>query len=802
MNLTRKLWIKVKDIQTAQLVIDTLLNEYLEKDLIESYGTFDKSVNGDFDFLDERSFYLTFDENFDYFSLCKKISIVFNTKMLCWLAGDFFYFSDDHDFSNDKDPFENEYKYDAIDKFESIENIFKDNSAEMSEGVNEWISNLESNFLNDLKDSKIFDKNEKNEDHSWDEIISTYFDESSSEESCDKCECLDNFSCCSNFKDDNEIVCECNPCSCTVENNCGCNMFLEKEKTCLSESLDKCSCNDSEQKDNEQNFCNCELNEDCINNECCCESDSIEPKNELEWSFDFSSNEEENEDDTCDDCCCESDSNESKDDELVWSNDFSSNEDDTCDDCCCDSSSDENNQDDECCLECNCDNSETVEFGKESYVSCETEDCNDCSGCSWDIDENFDHNEVLKFKTDEEDEKFENNYSENEDLSHHYKCVCEDAVNDNKESDFIDNESIIEIDSMSVNDDKINKIDAIENIFESNSINSVDLEENKDDILFSDQKLNLDDVIDVFASDVINNDVESDDLIPADEFLKLIEENEKVDFESIDEKEKYFSIDSEFNQNTEEEFVNFEDFFAKITQDQMPDKESHDDTFEKFSEKANYKDWSIELIDADGLEIKNSPKFENNNVLNSDETFDIESNDDSFIDFNAQIEIIDNNDNNELSDFEKEIKDFFSTNNDIKKEVNNFESPTVEEIESFDFGNFTNELNENQSFIVDEFKPQISQMSSFTEIDQENKDEEIKMESNPTIETSFTFEPDISKEKVQVDKKITNDLQKFLEELRFEKEKLRKRKENLERKTNKVISMFQQLNSSNGFSNN
>ncbi|MDE5545448.1 MAG: hypothetical protein K2I76_02460, partial [Malacoplasma sp.] len=105
MNVTKKLWIKVKNTETLQLIIDTLLSEYLEKDLIESFGVFDVSCLEDYEFLDDKCFFITFDEKFNYLSFSEAISNVFDTPLLCYIAGTYFYYDDNHVFSSEKNPF-------------------------------------------------------------------------------------------------------------------------------------------------------------------------------------------------------------------------------------------------------------------------------------------------------------------------------------------------------------------------------------------------------------------------------------------------------------------------------------------------------------------------------------------------------------------------------------------------------------------------------------------------------------------------------------------------------------------------
>lgn len=722
MNLIKKLWIKVKDVKTSQLIINTLLNEYLEKGLIESYGLYDKTTNNNFDFLDERSFYLTFDENFDYFSLCKNISRAFDTKMLCWLAGDFFYFSEDHYFSNDKDPFECDYQYD--DNTNHIEDIFKNDSKELNKNVEEWISKLEGEFLSNKNSEK---NNETNiqlivdDSESWTEILSKSFETSNDSEI--ECGCSDQNNSCYSSQSD---ICKCEPCECIKENNCGCNMFLENNECCSS--------------------CECENNS---NQECCCDDTA---NNQANNEYCLDSSFEESEKCECDDCQCE--------------------------DCQCD--------DNACCCD---ENEESNEIGEAFTSECSDEDCGDCQGCSWDFDENFDHNAILNAQV----ETSADIEDECEDLSHHFKCTCEDVVDD-----FSDNESIVNVGEINISDDQVNKIDPIDNIFESNLINSIDVEVNTDNDAISnfdnDNEINLDS-LEIFSSESFEDNSNDNDLIPADEFLKLIENNDDVTYEIIEDNENVeFSIDSNFDEPKADDLVNFEDFFAKITEDQNDVKDvSKESNFDKLNEKSDYKDWKIELIDFD-----NTPVTQNNiNVVEEDEIhFDSEVRDFE-PNLGAKIEIIenDNNLNLEISEFEKEVKNFFS-NEDLTPDVN----PIFEEVHVFD-SNLTDNLNQNQSFIVEEFKPKIDEIKSFADFE-EKEYGEVKINSEPIIEQTLSFEPNISKEKVQVDKKITNDLQKFLEELKFEKEKLRKRKENLEKKTSKIISMFQQLNTSNGFSNN
>ena len=106
MNVTKKLWIKVKNTETLQLIINTLLNEYLEKDLIESFGVFDESSLEDYDFLDDKCVFITFGEKFDYLSFSEAISNIFDTPLLCYIAGTYFYYDENHIFSTEKNPFE------------------------------------------------------------------------------------------------------------------------------------------------------------------------------------------------------------------------------------------------------------------------------------------------------------------------------------------------------------------------------------------------------------------------------------------------------------------------------------------------------------------------------------------------------------------------------------------------------------------------------------------------------------------------------------------------------------------------
>ncbi|MDE5545149.1 MAG: hypothetical protein K2I76_00850, partial [Malacoplasma sp.] len=147
--------------------------------------------------------------------------------------------------------------------------------------------------------------------------------------------------------------------------------------------------------------------------------------------------------------------------------------------------------------------------------------------------------------------------------------------------------------------------------------------------------------------------------------------------------------------------------------------------------------------------------------------------------------------NGEIEESNFDISDIQNAEPEFILPIENKEEDSI--VESIVVDNQINENEDSKDFFVN-FDPPVEKIDY-----EENVEDNITKSENKINYDQYKFEPDISDEKIVVDKKITNDLQKFLAELKHEKEKLKLRKQNLEKRTSKVKSMFRDLNGSNGY---
>ena len=147
--------------------------------------------------------------------------------------------------------------------------------------------------------------------------------------------------------------------------------------------------------------------------------------------------------------------------------------------------------------------------------------------------------------------------------------------------------------------------------------------------------------------------------------------------------------------------------------------------------------------------------------------------------------------NGEIEESNFDISDIQNAEPEFILPIENKEEDSI--VESIVVDNQINENEDSKDFFVN-FDPPVEKIDY-----EKNVEDNITKSENKINYDQYKFEPDISDEKIVVDKKITNDLQKFLAELKHEKEKLKLRKQNLEKRTSKVKSMFRDLNGSNGY---
>ncbi|RXY97125.1 hypothetical protein D8X55_01465 [Malacoplasma penetrans] len=915
MNLTKKLWIKVKDSQTQQLIISSLLTDYLEKDLIESFGIYEKDINQELTFLDNNSFYLTFDDNFDYFAFCKLISKEFKTRMLCWISGNFFYFDDNGFFSNSKNPFENDQN--SFSNQEDISNLFVNSDSEKefkeseekdkNDDVLDTILESSENFYVELE-KKLTENEEKIEDEILNSLSSESFidelnmwndfkenvlsgtafaddSENSKENECCKDDCCEEVcaedACCSSCSDEFDLCLSgcCNWNECCSNDGCKdecCNQDTEEveEQVILSE-FDDFGLLDS----NDELFVF--SNNDSESEENCCSTDGSCACSEVE-----------NDDSCCGDSCCseEENSNEFEEEYKSYLDLLDANDDEeSCENCNCSSSSDELNL-------------EFLDFSssedkKEDSSCCDEDMCSTCDGCSWDFDSDFDHNEILKTQinnSNQEDFGYveyveEDNKTDDNDLSHHFECVCEDKVMEetqnistiNKEVDFTDNEEIKETESISTLFDEVNEMKANEEIFnkddEKNELNFDDnsnssvVEEEEYDQLFSnlesldgsdsieniEEEVNLD-----FFNTPSIEDIKNKDLITAEELELLLESNEssseplteqkinqELDLDNLSEDKKSLDFESFFTeitsddlaeepnfndfanqedaQSVEEEPIDFESFFTEITNETSENNDVNVENLgpffteisnEDLIEKASFSDLVPE--DHSSFDEPESvdysaflPEIGNENEVKSEVKLDLDSlSDEKFVDTEFNVEELysfqtSDDDSKPTvespSSLEEEVKEFFS---DLSAELSNI--PDVVEnkkennddivIEDISINSDLDSLDLSSSQLFEtEFLPNELKLDE----EMNNQFSTLVSPSTESSKEADVYEPNISADKIVSDKQITSDLQKFLEDLKVEKEKLRMRRVNLEKKTAKIKNMFNDLNSSSDFNN-
>lgn len=774
MNLTKKLWIQVKDYKTLQSIVNSLLSDYLEKDLIESFGIYDKEVNKDCSFLSDNSFYLTFNDDFDYFSFCKLISDEFKTKMLCWISGNFFYFDDNGFFSNDKNPFDGVEQQDINDEKQDIslnlevENTSDSNKCnfdgclcskendfdldEMIDNSQNFYMNLEKNqnsennfdvdiemlkkeFLDDIdsSSSSIFDVKENDFSTSLSEIANNEefnIDFEPKEENAT----FDNMTCC---KDDccNE---EC------VEDIC-CSNCSEDFNLCL---LGCCNWEDCCEKE-------------ICNDECCFE-DSNEKSVVVESNdfgllevdsemFDFSISNDENQGccqmddnkDVCDkgDSCCKNSKKEENDGEFFEQN--------------YESYFDLLNLNEEQCENCDCSfqemKPEFLDFSddKKEENECSEEMCSSCEGCSWDFDENFDHNEILNSQVNNEFDNLNNDdinieYISDElfdkgELSYHFDCVCEDEVKNESENtenininseiiDFTDNEEIKETESISTLFDEVNEMKAVEDIFKD-----IEQEESKEEI--NQNSLIEEKEYDELFSELDSiEDIKNKDLITAEELEVLLASNNdeltSLDFDNLSQE----NVDQD-----SKEPIDFESFFAEITKEDLEVDPSFNSNVEEAEDNIIEEkpiDFKAFFADLDSNEKDNEKEedFSNEYIFNEI----IEEKDDEEQPINLESFFID-------SDEEKESLNDFEFNNDVVEE-----EPV--DFESFFTEITKEELNSEPNFDDNNEEEPINFESFFAEMTKnvDDKETEIISSEDNNINTSLT-EDDFADKKFNVD---------------------------------------------------
>lgn len=785
MNVTKKLWLKVKNTETLQLLMNTILNEYLEKDLIESFGIFDESSLEDYDFLNDKCVFITFDEKFDYLSFCEAVSTIFDTPLLCYIAGTYFYYDENHIYSNDKNPF------DLVNKNENSSNLVNDfNDGEKNVGCLP-----DNSFCND--DCFCAKSDEKQtEDFFQNETITSI------------------------------EVKEFNPVE-LGEVGFGKIEFLFDEseselkpKGVSPEELEEIFKKASPNQDNSKNLDVFNFFEETKENE---EINDVfkfkvtdEPDlNLFDESFDFESEADANS------CCGEQSCENCEGCSWDFSEDFDYND-------ILNSIEDEKEMDAHH-LECVC----------EDTTQGEIEMSNDKNK-----DKSFIDNEALtefeSISTDSDNtnkiDSVENIFKDDSNLN---SSDLDALINENEyeqifsELSNLSSEDNFDADTNSIQDKDLITAEELEKILSSNDEFDkslfVDKNEEKesdslDDDYVSDEPFNFEE----FFNEITKNQSEENEIdqnfnfsdnetinseinLDVDELLKFSDDdnNNKFEFNELEEKnldlndvessnDDLFSL-NEHNWNSNEtnslksdekvvySNAQIDESLNSLNELDWNNKEPSNPIIENLSIEQSL---PVETINKDGFESENWSEFVSINESNLTK--------------NNNLEVANN------FELTKEVEEFFENENepsyDVDFAVNDsegFEKEFILPAEIKEENSFTenmiidNKIDDEKSDLNDffvNFEPSIENINH-----EEEKDENIIVENITNNIEEHKFEPDISDNKIIIDKQITNDLQKFLAELKLEKEKLKKRKQNLERRTSKVKSMFRDINNSNGY---
>ena len=828
MNVTKKLWIKVKNTETLQLIINTLLNEYLEKDLIESFGVFDESSLEDYDFLDDKCVFITFGEKFDYLSFSEAISNIFDTPLLCYIAGTYFYYDENHIFSTEKNPFEISPK--EPDLKENLNGSFEDteNTGCLPDGscctdecfCSKADSKEDDNILDnetltsiEVKEFKVTESDESGfgkVEFVSDELETELKPKGISPEELDEI-----------FKKDSK--------SYQNTNNLDFFNFFDEEK----------------ETKNDENF----LFEPNPNKDNEIINDTFEFKvtdepdlNTFDETFNFESESDVNS------CCSEQDCQDCEGCSWDFSEDFDYND-------ILNSVEEENKEENTHHFECVCedktegdlemsdnnkketnftDNEAITEF---ESISTDLDNTNkldsvesifeeDTNTESVDLDALINENEYEQIFSDLSNLSNEDNF----DLSSEIDSIndkdlitaeeLEKILSSNNELNknlFVDNKEYVESESEDedyVSDEPFNFEDFFTEIT-TNELEEVklssELENEKDDDIFSTNEINLDELLKFSENDDeikteeikfdqdLNSDLlslkaedwnqnqgfDSSNLTKTDDLVNAT----SVNIDSLSKAEAWSKNDNEFNLEEITEVINFTSEPITENLDSLSELDWNKNSFDQIKEVA--------------LENNETQDFvkENSNLENWTEFVSVSES----LPKTNKVEV-DNSENLELAE---EVKEFFKSEentsspeadfttdifNDSEPEFvlpaeNKEENPIVESIV---VDNNINENTDTNDFFVN-FEPSVEN------INYEDMTEKTAVKSDNNIAEEYKFEPDISDSKIVVDKKITNDLQRFLAELKHEKEKLKQRKQNLEKKTSKVKSMFRDLNNSNGY---
>ncbi|MDE7099954.1 MAG: hypothetical protein K2N99_01875, partial [Malacoplasma sp.] len=771
----------------------------MEKDLIESFGVFDESSLEDYDFLDDKCVFITFGEKFDYLSFSEAISNIFDTPLLCYIAGTYFYYDENHIFSTEKNPFEislekPDLKGNLNGSFENTENTGclpdgsccsddcfclksedEETTKNISNGNDEILTSIEVKefkvteldesgfgkveFVSDESETElkpkgispeeldeIFKKDSKNYQNTNNLDFFNFFDEEKETKNDE------NFLFESTPNKDNEIINDTFEFKVTDEPDL--NIFDETFNFESEIDVNSC-CNEQDCQDCEG--CSWDFSEDFDYNDIL---NSVEEENKKENTHHL-------------ECVCE--------DKTEGDLEMSDN-----------NKKETNFADNEAIIEFESINTDLDNTNKLDSVESIFEE--DTNTESIDLDALINENEYEQIFSDLSNLSNEDNFdlgSEIDSINDKDLITAEElekilSSNDDLNKNlFVDNTECIESESIDedyVSDEPFNFEDFFTEIT-TNDLEEVkldsELENEKNDDIFSTNEINLDELLkfsenddDIKTKEIeldqdLNNDLlslkaedwnqnqnfDSSDFAKTDDFVNLASANIDNDLSKIEEWDKN---ENDFNLEEITKLTNFTSESITESLDSLSELDWNKNSFDEIKEVAS-----------EDNETKNFVK-ENSNLENWSEFVSISES----LPKTNKVEV-DNSENLELAE---EVKEFFKNQENTPFSETDFTTDIFSDsepefvlpaenkednpiVESIVVDNNINENTDTNDFFVN-FDPSVEN------INYEDMTEKTVLKSDNNIVEKYKFEPDISDSKIVVDKKITNDLQRFLAELK------------------------------------